>query len=142
MLAQRSMTSFSLGVDPILYRTCLKPMFTDKAGFFLLDKVVKEVTHKELFDILLERHASVGHGKVQKMEPAIRLKYSNRKRALEVSVRLARGVLKALQGSSSGQDIGQSSAKGSTGQVKLTVLTCKSMRSVECVGSLYAKNTG
>ena len=71
--------------EPILYRKSLKPAFTDTAGNFLLDKVVREVTFEELFQCLHEVHLSVGHGKVRKMEPAIKLKYSNiGRKAIEV----------------------------------------------------------
>ena len=71
--------------EPILYRKSLKPTFTDTAGNFLLDKVVCEVTFEELFQCLHEVHLSVGHGKVRKMEPAIKLKYLNiGRKAIEV----------------------------------------------------------
>ena len=71
--------------EPILYRKSLKPTFTDTAGNFLLDKVVREVTFEELFQSLHKVHLSVGHGKVRKMEPAIKLKDSNiGRKAIEV----------------------------------------------------------
>ena len=72
--------------EPILFRKKLRNEFLNAEGNIVLEQIRQEATFENLFDILHTIHVAVGHGKVRKMEAAIKQKYSN----------IGRGALEAF----------------------------------------------